>query len=95
MPLQGGPETELLREVEGDGWPNWAVSSDGIYFLRFDKFPHVSIQFFEFATQKTIPIWSLEKEPGWGLSVSSDGKSIVYLQKEFSESNIMLVKNFR
>jgi hypothetical protein len=37
----------------------------------------------------------LEKEPGWGLSVSRDGKSIVYIQSEFAESNLMLVKNFR
>jgi hypothetical protein len=37
----------------------------------------------------------MEKEPGWGLSASSDGKSIVYVQDEFSESNLMLVKNFR
>jgi len=29
------------------------------------------------------------------LSVSHDGKSIVYVQNEFAESNIMLVKNFR
>jgi len=95
MPLQGGPETEVLNEVEGGGWPDWALSSDGIYFLRYDKFPHVSIQFFEFATHKTTPIWSLGKEPGWGLSMSRDSKSIVYVQKEFAESNIMLVKNFR
>ena len=97
MPLQGGQETEILRDrdVEGGGWPNWGVTADGIYFLRFGKFPVVTIAFFEFATGKTIPIWTLEKEPGWGLSLSHDGKSIVYIQSEFSESNIMLVKNFR
>jgi Tol biopolymer transport system component/DNA-binding winged helix-turn-helix (wHTH) protein len=95
IPLQGGQETEVLRDVEGGGWPNWGVSADGIYFLRFGKFPLGTIDFFEFATGKTIRIWTLEKEPGWGLSLSHDGKSIVYIQSEFSESNIMLVKNFR
>jgi len=95
MPLQGGEETEILRDVEGGGWPNWAVTAKGIYFLKFGKFPHVSIDFFEFATEKTAPIWTLEKEPGWGLSLSRDGKSILYIQNEFSESNLMLVKNFR
>jgi hypothetical protein len=29
------------------------------------------------------------------LSMSRDGKSILYVQGEFAESNIMLVKNFR
>jgi hypothetical protein len=41
------------------------------------------------------PIWTFDKEPGWGLAVSPDEKSIVYVQNEFAESNIMLVKNFR
>ena len=95
IPLQGGQETEVLKDVEGGGWPNWGVGADGIYFLRFGKFPLVTIDFFEFATGKIMPIWTLEKEPGWGLSLSHDGKSIVYVQSEFSESNIMLVKNFR
>lgn len=95
IPLQAGQETEVLREVEGSSWPNWGVSADGIYFLRFGKFPLVAIDFFEFATGKTVPIWTLGKAPGWGLSLSHDAKSIVYIQNEFSESNIMLVKNFR
>ncbi len=95
MPVQGDEETEVLRDVDGGGWPDWGISSNGIYFMRFGKFPHVSISFFEFATGKTLPIWTLEKKPGWGLSISNDGKSIVYIQNEFAESNIMLVRNFR
>ena len=60
----------------------------GIYFLRFDKSPHASIQFLDFASNKIIPICTLEKEPGWGLSLAHDGKSIVYVQNEFAESNL-------
>ena len=95
MPLQGGEETEVLSDVDGGGWPDWGITSRGIYFVRFGKFPHVSINFFEFATGRNLPIWTLNKKPGWGLSISNDGKSIVYIQNEFAESNIMLVKNFR
>jgi Tol biopolymer transport system component/DNA-binding winged helix-turn-helix (wHTH) protein len=95
MPLAGGEETQILEEVRGASWPNWAVTSAGIYFLRFDKSPRVTIQFLDFATRKTTPLWTLDKEPGWGLSMSRDGKSILYVQGEFAESNIMLVKNFR
>ena len=95
MPLPGGDEAEVLEDVEGNSWPNWAVTPDGIYFLNFDKSPRVTIQLFEFASHKSMPIWTLEREPGWGLSMSRDGKSIVYIQNEFAESNIMLVRNFR
>ena len=96
MPIEGGEESRVLDEVGGGGsWPNWALTSDGIYFLRFDNSPHVTVQFFDFASRKTIPIWTFEKEPGWGLAMSRDGKSILYVQNEFAESNIMLVENFR
>jgi Tol biopolymer transport system component/DNA-binding winged helix-turn-helix (wHTH) protein len=96
MPLQPGEEeTEVLEDVEGGGWPNWAISSTGIYFLKFGKFPDVAIELFEFDTGTTERVWTLDKEPGWGLSISNDGKSILYVQDEFAESNIMLVKNFR
>ncbi len=95
MPVQGGEETQVLEEVRGGGWPNWALTAGGIYFLRFDKSPHSSIQFLDFASNKIIPICTLEKEPGWGLSLAHDGKSIVYVQNEFAESNLILVRNFR
>jgi hypothetical protein len=93
--MQGGEEREILSDVEGGGWPNWALTPNGIYFLKFGQFPRVSIAFFEFASGKTIPVWTLDKEPGWGLGISHDGKSVIYVQDEFAESNIMLVKNFR
>ena len=95
MPVEGGDEEQVLEEVRGGGWPNWALTAGGIYFLRFDKSPHATIQFLDFASNKIIPIFTLEKEPGWGLSLANDGKSIVYVQNEFAESNLILVKNFR
>lgn len=95
MPLEGGDETELLNDIGCSGWPDWALSTNGIYYLKYGKFPQVSIDLFEFASGKTIPIWILDKEPGWGLSLSNDAKSMVYIENEFSESNLMLVRNFR
>ena len=95
QPLQGGEEAQVVEEVPGVGWPNWALTSDGIYFFRFNNSLHATIQFYDFASNKTVPVWTLEKEPGWGMSMSQDGKSIFYIQNEYAESNLMLVKNFR
>jgi Tol biopolymer transport system component len=94
MPVQGREETQVL-DIGGDDWPNWALSSEGIYFLKFSKLSHPTIQFLSFATGKTHPLWTLEREPGWGIGVSRNGKSIVFTQDDFAESNLMMVENFR
>lgn len=94
MPLSGGNETEVVKDVGGGEWPDWALGPDGIYFLKFGKFKDVSIEFYDFATNKSHRVWNLQKEPGWGLSLSADGRSIVYVQDEFAQSNLMLVRNF-
>ena len=44
---------------------------------------------------KTHVVWPLQQKVGWGLSSSVDGKSLVYIQNQFAESNLMLVRNFR
>ena len=94
VPIEGGDETEVL-DIAGDGWPNWALTSEGIYFLAFPKSSHPLIQFLDFASSKTHPVLTLEREPGWGIGASSDGKSLVYTQGDFAESNLMMVENFK
>lgn len=87
-------ETAIIPDLPGPGWPDWALASDGIYYLKTDKFPEEWIRFYEFASGKTFPLWRVERDTGWGLSLAHDGRSLVYIQNEFAESNIMLVKNF-
>lgn len=94
MTTQGRDETQVL-DLSGDGWPNWALTADGIYFLKFSKSSPPTLQFLSFATGKTIPVWTLEREPGWGIDVSSNGRSIIFTQDDFAESNLMMVENFR
>jgi Tol biopolymer transport system component/DNA-binding winged helix-turn-helix (wHTH) protein len=96
MPLEdGGEESEVLSEIDPGSWPNWALSTEGIYFLKFGRFRHAQIAFFDFADHETHVVWPLEKEAGWGLSLSGDAKSLVFVQDQFAESNLMLVRSFR
>ena len=95
MPLNGGEETRVLDESGGPGWPNWVLNDRGIYFLRTNKPGRDTVQFLDFASKKIFPIFSLDKGAGWGLSISRDAKSLFYVQSEFAEANLMLVKNFR
>jgi Tol biopolymer transport system component len=94
-PLEGGEETEVLREIPGYEWPNWVVTREGIYFLKFDQTSLGRVKFLEFTTGKIVPVWNFDRYVGWGLAGSQNGRSVVYIQHEFSESDIMLIKNFR
>ncbi len=94
MDLQSREEVQLI-DIGGDSWPNWTLTSEGIYFLAFSKFSRPAIQFFSLASGKAHSVLSLERDPGWGISASSDGKSIVFTQDDFAESNLMMVDNFK
>ena len=95
QPLEGGEETEVLSEIPGNQWPDWVVTREGIYFLKFDQTSLDRVEFLEFTTGKIVPVWNFDRYVGWGLAGSQNGRSILYIQHEFSESDIMLIKNFR
>jgi hypothetical protein len=93
--LPDGEESRVLDQPSGTEWFNWALSRKGIYFLERTKLSSTTVNFFEFATHKTAPIATLDKPLGWGLALAPDGRSLLFVEAEFGQSNIMLVKNFR
>jgi Tol biopolymer transport system component/DNA-binding winged helix-turn-helix (wHTH) protein len=95
MPLTGGQEEQVLREPDGTNWFNWALANKGIYFLNDNSEPRSTIDYYDFATRKTRHVHNLEKPWGWGLAVSPDNQSLLFVQNEFEQSNIVVVKNFR
>jgi Tol biopolymer transport system component/DNA-binding winged helix-turn-helix (wHTH) protein len=94
VPLSGGEEKRVLDQAGEHEWYNWALARNGVYFLKHHENGAV-LDFFDFATGKTTTILTSDKQPGIGLAVSADGKSILYAEIELEDSNIMLVKNFR
>jgi hypothetical protein len=72
------------------------VVEQGIYFISgSDSAAGSSIQFFNFATGKIRPIATTERPVSLGLTVSPDGRSILYSQVDQGGSDLMLVENFR
>ncbi len=96
MPLEGGQETKVL-ELEHTGTWDWTLAPNGIYFLDYSFNPNGKIEFFDFTTRSTTPIFAVEKPvPQFGgLALSPDGKSLLFGQNGIDESYIMFVKNFR
>jgi Tol biopolymer transport system component/DNA-binding winged helix-turn-helix (wHTH) protein len=71
----------------------WAVGPDGIYFSPQDN-PQ-SICFYDFATRHIREIFRADKDLAEGLSVSPDRRYMLFSQIDESNSDIMLVNNFR
>jgi Tol biopolymer transport system component/tRNA A-37 threonylcarbamoyl transferase component Bud32 len=91
IPVQGGDET---RVVESVGQRQFTVRPDGIYCLRtMNGAQH--LQFFEFATKTTKDVATLANAGGLGLTVSPDGRYVLYNQQDQVGSDLMLVENFR
>jgi Tol biopolymer transport system component len=93
--LESGQESRL--PIHACWWSAWDVARDGIYFLNREFPPHGRIEFFDFAHGQSTPIFALDKPFPFfsGLALSPDGKSILFGQRELSESYIMLMKDFR
>jgi Tol biopolymer transport system component len=95
MPLNGGEEIRVFDQPAGDDWWDWALTPSGIYFLdQSNRGTKAGVKFFDFATGRKISIATWDRQC-FGLTVSPDGKSILYALAEPGESSIMLVKNFR
>jgi Tol biopolymer transport system component len=98
MPVAGGEETLVLDQLKAGYWGYWAVADKGIYFVNAESKLHPVIEFFSFATRRVRQIAMMEKKASRGspgLAISPDGRWILYTQVDQSDSNIMLVENFR
>ncbi len=98
VPVEGGEEKSVLDLLKAGYWGYWAVVEEGIYLVNPDVDLTPALEFFSFRTGKMARIAVLEKQPRlWtsGLTVSPDGRTILYSQVDQVDSDIMLVENFR
>jgi eukaryotic-like serine/threonine-protein kinase len=92
MPRDGGEETQVLESVLVGAF---ALVSEGIYFIpKPDAAGRYSIQFFNFAAKRIRSISTIENAKNY-LSVSPDGRWLLYSQTDQVGSDLMLVENFR
>jgi Tol biopolymer transport system component len=92
-----GGEDRTVEGMPSVYYPNdWALADEGIYFIDRRTQP-IKISFFNLVTKTIRQIVALNKPPIiWGgLSLSPDGKWLVYTQVDETPSDIMLVNHFR
>jgi len=92
MPVGGGEETKIVDSAT----ETFTVVDQGIYFVP-PRNPQgsSSIQFLSFATGRITPIAAVHGPTRSGLSVSPDGRFLLYVSGEVQGSDLMLVENFR
>jgi len=93
MPMTGGDESRLF-----DGADNrmFAVASRGIYYIRKAAPPTSStIGYFDLATGATRVLGTINKPLYWGLTVSPDGRRLIYTQTDSITSDLVLVEGFK
>lgn len=95
MPAGGGPETQILTQPRGGYWGYWCVAPRGIYLLDSDP-PRPRILFYDFATQKTSTIATLDRHPPpySGISVDRGESELLITDERNVGSHITLVEDY-
>lgn len=93
---EGGEESHILCDGGAGNWGQWTLASNGIYFIEYEP-DRISLGYFDFATKKTRNIIGLENVTEFiaGLTISPDGRQVLYTQQDPVNSDIMLVEDFR
>jgi serine/threonine protein kinase len=105
--LKSGPTTTLEvaslnptgTEFRVEGVPplsfvgNWTIVRDGVYFFPAGDF--MTLSYFDFATKRVHPVFHVAGGSFFGLSVSPDGRYVLYALEEQGRSEIMLIDGFR
>jgi Tol biopolymer transport system component/DNA-binding winged helix-turn-helix (wHTH) protein len=93
-PVDGGPEAPLEGMPKLSYADAWVAGRTGIYYTDALSRP-VTINYYDFASRTTRSLMTLKQAPvtvaGPGISVSPDGRWLLYSQTDDQQSEIMLV----
>jgi Tol biopolymer transport system component len=97
VPVEGGDEDQVFNKA---GQSIWAVARDGICFFDWKDAVHPLIQFYNFRNRRSTTVYEFPRGTNVGtgdtaISVSPDGRWILYTQVDQVGSNLVLVENFR
>ncbi len=100
VPVKGGREV-ALPQLSSVLSGYWTIADRGIYFVDFTgvrESDPVPLKFFDFQSQQVSSIGAIERIRSLAdcsLSVTRDGRWLIWKSTDRSESNLMLIDNFR
>jgi dipeptidyl aminopeptidase/acylaminoacyl peptidase len=93
-PTDGGPEQRVLDDLATPDWGNWAVTAEGLYFIRrTDDGPQVAFR--RFGADDTETIASISSIASPSLEVSPDGQRILYARIERVNSDLVAAEQLQ
>ena len=93
IPVAGGDAVQVTGPIAKD--PAFAVSMNGIYYVTPPESPtRQLIQFLDFATNQSRPVVVAEREIGLGMSLSPDGRFLIFAQRDQVGRDLMLIRDF-
>lgn len=100
IPVAGGEEEEAIIPEHDFGWSTTIQTArDGVYYLELDRAARgMAVSFFDFAAKRSQTVFQIRNSNYNGspaFSVSPDGKSILYSRVDQSQTNLVIVENFR
>ncbi len=90
IPPAGGEEEFVVGPLAD--WANFAVSADGIYFTPGSDGTRNEIRFFDFRSGKVRVVTRVDRPLNQGLTISPDGRVLVYSKPEPPESDLMIME---
>lgn len=88
----GGGETKIIESISGRAF---AVNATHIYYLLAEQKGGVRLRSLNIASGKDSLIASYPQSPGNGLSVSPDGRYVLFTRVDHLGSDLVMVENFR
>jgi len=98
MPVAGGAETAVFDFHQKSYSRIWTVTNDGVYFAAANSHTQSTIKFFNFSTgtEKTIAeIDRIMPSNVSGMTISPDGKWLLFPLYSQRGSDLMMIENFR